>query len=238
MQRRSSTESESLPKNNIPVAANEQTGSMELTGAGGDRNRETIFRVAWIGFYHSQIVRSNRSIRFIFIHKNHSGYSDPKLKTNRRQLQVTESFRADATFWSGECNCIKAAARHVCLQEGANINKSLVALGNVISALAERGTAGSGPGRRFIPYRDSSLTWLLKDALGGNATTIMLASKCLPFDLPFFCSHFSLSLTLPILSTVYKAIPSLCLSAISFEPRSSLVPVFIFSRRLLPCVSS
>ncbi|XP_043255373.1 uncharacterized protein LOC122399068 isoform X1 [Colletes gigas] len=62
------------------------------------------------------------------------------------------------------------------LKEGANINKSLVALGNVISALAERGSAGSGPGRRFIPYRDSSLTWLLKDALGGNATTIMLAT--------------------------------------------------------------
>lgn len=74
----------------------------------------------------------------------------------------------------------------VCLQEGANINKSLVALGNVISALAERGTSpGSGPARRFIPYRDSSLTWLLKDALGGNATTIMLASKCLLFPLIF-----------------------------------------------------
>ncbi|XP_048515959.1 uncharacterized protein LOC105683614 isoform X2 [Athalia rosae] len=62
------------------------------------------------------------------------------------------------------------------LKEGANINKSLVALGNVISALAERGATGSGPGRRFIPYRDSALTWLLKDALGGNATTIMLAT--------------------------------------------------------------
>ncbi|KAG7204003.1 hypothetical protein KM043_001867 [Ampulex compressa] len=62
------------------------------------------------------------------------------------------------------------------LKEGANINKSLVALGNVISALAERGSTGSAPGRRFIPYRDSSLTWLLKDALGGNATTIMLAT--------------------------------------------------------------
>lgn len=65
------------------------------------------------------------------------------------------------------------------LQEGANINKSLVALGNVISALAERGSAESALGRRYIPYRDSSLTWLLKDALGGNATTIMLASKFL-----------------------------------------------------------
>ncbi|XP_012523091.1 centromere-associated protein E isoform X2 [Monomorium pharaonis] len=61
-------------------------------------------------------------------------------------------------------------------KEGANINKSLVALGNVISALAERGSTGSRPGRRYIPYRDSSLTWLLKDALGGNATTIMLAT--------------------------------------------------------------
>ncbi|XP_051166483.1 uncharacterized protein LOC127284835 [Leptopilina boulardi] len=62
------------------------------------------------------------------------------------------------------------------LKEGANINKSLVALGNVISALAERGSSGNVPGRRFIPYRDSSLTWLLKDALGGNATTIMFAT--------------------------------------------------------------
>ncbi|XP_012275771.1 uncharacterized protein LOC105697219 [Orussus abietinus] len=62
------------------------------------------------------------------------------------------------------------------LKEGANINKSLVALGNVISALAERGATGSGPGRRFIPYRDSALTWLLKDALGGNAATIVLAT--------------------------------------------------------------
>jgi hypothetical protein len=30
----------------------------------------------------------------------------------------------------------------------------------------------------FIPYRDSVLTWLLKDSLGGNAKTIMIASKC------------------------------------------------------------
>ncbi|XP_008550401.1 uncharacterized protein LOC103573205 isoform X1 [Microplitis demolitor] len=61
-------------------------------------------------------------------------------------------------------------------QEGANINKSLVALGNVISALAERSSASINSGRKFIPYRDSTLTWLLKDSLGGNATTIMLAT--------------------------------------------------------------
>ncbi|XP_018568555.1 kinesin-like protein KIF16B [Anoplophora glabripennis] len=62
-------------------------------------------------------------------------------------------------------------------REGANINKSLVALGNVISALAEQ-TAKQTKGlrRKFVPYRDSVLTWLLKDTLGGNSNTVMVAT--------------------------------------------------------------
>ncbi|XP_044269187.1 kinesin-like protein KIF18A isoform X2 [Tribolium madens] len=52
--------------------------------------------------------------------------------------------------------------------EGANINKSLLALGNCINSLAD--------GQRYIPYRDSKLTRLLKDSLGGNCQTVMVAN--------------------------------------------------------------
>jgi hypothetical protein len=40
----------------------------------------------------------------------------------------------------------------------------------------------------FIPYRDSILTWLLKDSLGGNAKTIMIASECVIRSMAF--SHY------------------------------------------------
>ncbi|XP_011858826.1 PREDICTED: LOW QUALITY PROTEIN: kinesin-like protein KIF18A [Vollenhovia emeryi] len=53
-------------------------------------------------------------------------------------------------------------------KEGANINKSLLALGNCINNLAD--------GIKHIPYRDSKLTRLLKDSLGGNCRTVMIAN--------------------------------------------------------------
>uniref|UniRef100_A0A672LVV9 Kinesin family member 1C n=1 Tax=Sinocyclocheilus grahami TaxID=75366 RepID=A0A672LVV9_SINGR len=59
--------------------------------------------------------------------------------------------------------------------EGANINKSLTTLGKVISALADM--HGSKKRRSdFIPYRDSVLTWLLRENLGGNSRTAMIAA--------------------------------------------------------------
>jgi kinesin family protein 1 len=69
------------------------------------------------------------------------------------------------------------------LKEGANINRSLTTLGKVISGLADQSIAESAPkkpGKKakevFIPYRDSVLTWLLKDSLGGNSKTAMIAA--------------------------------------------------------------
>ena len=57
------------------------------------------------------------------------------------------------------------------LVEGANINRSLLALGNCINALGEKGNKGN-----FVPFRDSKLTRLLKDSLGGNCRTVMIAN--------------------------------------------------------------
>ncbi|GFR85480.1 kinesin-like protein KIF14, partial [Elysia marginata] len=61
------------------------------------------------------------------------------------------------------------------LREGANINKSLLTLGKVISLLAERSDLNKKR-KIFIPYRDSVLTWLLKESLGGNSKTAMIAT--------------------------------------------------------------
>lgn len=54
------------------------------------------------------------------------------------------------------------------LREGANINKSLLALGNCINALSD--------GSKHIPYRNSKLTRLLKDSIGGNCQTVMISN--------------------------------------------------------------
>uniref|UniRef100_A0A671RQH8 Kinesin-like protein KIF16B n=1 Tax=Sinocyclocheilus anshuiensis TaxID=1608454 RepID=A0A671RQH8_9TELE len=84
-------------------------------------------------------------------------------------VDLAGSERADATGATG-----------VRLKEGGNINKSLVTLGNVISALADLSQEGGNSHLKkkqvFVPYRDSVLTWLLKDSLGGNSKTIMIAT--------------------------------------------------------------
>ena len=64
--------------------------------------------------------------------------------------------------------------RGIRLIEGANINRSLLTLGNCINALCD--AVAKGIKKPYIPYRDSKLTRLLKDSLGGNARTVMIAN--------------------------------------------------------------
>merc|ERR1711871_1401366 len=68
----------------------------------------------------------------------------------------------------------KTGATNETLKEATKINLSLSALGNVISALVDGRSS-------FIPYRDSKLTRLLQDSLGGNTRTVMVAN-CGPAD--------------------------------------------------------
>lgn len=72
------------------------------------------------------------------------------------------------------------------LREGANINRSLLALGNVINTLANPRCK-----KTHIPYRDSKLTRLLKDSLGGNCRTVMIANVS-PSSLSYEDTHNTL----------------------------------------------
>jgi kinesin family protein 16B len=112
---------------------------------------------------------SSRSHAIFTITFVQAGYCDgvPSETVSKIHLvDLAGSERADATGATGQR-----------LKEGAHINKSLVTLGSVISALAELSVETSGQRKSFfIPYRDSVLTWLLKDSLGGNSKTIMIAA--------------------------------------------------------------
>ncbi|KAI8975349.1 hypothetical protein BDF20DRAFT_906711 [Mycotypha africana] len=105
--------------------------------------------------------------------------------TMKDTKQTTEKVaRISLVDLAGSERANSTGATGVRLKEGANINKSLTTLGKVIAGLAEQSSAESkrtGTKRQqqketFIPFRDSVLTWLLKDSLGGNSKTCMIAA--------------------------------------------------------------
>ncbi|XP_015122928.1 kinesin-like protein KIF16B isoform X2 [Diachasma alloeum] len=114
--------------------------------------------------------RSHAIFTITFVQAGFSEGNMPSETVSKVHLvDLAGSERANATGATGQR-----------LKEGAHINKSLVTLGSVISALAEvsQSSTDSNNARKnvFIPYRDSVLTWLLKDSLGGNSKTIMIAA--------------------------------------------------------------
>ena len=87
--------------------------------------------------------------------------------------------------WSNRSLNSQPGATGEKLKQGANINKSLSALGIVINALAENakstkrssGSSGGSSGSSVhVPYRNSKLTRVLQESLGGNSVTVMLAA--------------------------------------------------------------
>jgi kinesin family protein 18/19 len=74
---------------------------------------------------------------------------------------------------AGSERAARTGNRGIRMIEGANINRSLLALGNCINMLHENSSKGNAS---YVPYRDSKLTRLLKDSLGGNCRTVMIAN--------------------------------------------------------------
>ncbi|GET92497.1 Unc104-like kinesin, putative [Leishmania tarentolae] len=94
-------------------------------------------------------------------------------KQQKGSLITQKTSRLNLVDLAGSERASKTLATGKLLTEGATINRSLTCLGNVISALAEAEESGRS---RHVPYRDSTLTWILKDNLGGNSKTVMLAT--------------------------------------------------------------
>lgn len=112
--------------------------------------------------------RSHAVLQIIVEHFEESGFAKKVGKLSLIDLAGSE--RAASTGNKG-----------IRMIEGANINRSLLSLGNCINMLYENSKKGI---KSHVPYRDSKLTRLLKDSLGGNCRTVMIA------NVSPFASHF------------------------------------------------
>ncbi|XP_056102274.1 kinesin-like protein KIF1A isoform X28 [Rhinichthys klamathensis goyatoka] len=155
--------------------------------------------------------RSHAVFNIIFTQKRHDSETDnTSEKVSKISLvDLAGSERADST-----------GAKGTRLKEGANINKSLTTLGKVISALAEVDSGLNKNKKKkkvenFIPYRDSVLTWLLRENLGGNSRTAMVAALS-PADINY-------DETLSTLRYADRAKQIRCNAVINEDPNNRLV---------------
>ncbi|XP_072833664.2 kinesin-like protein KIF1B isoform X20 [Pogona vitticeps] len=148
--------------------------------------------------------RSHAVFTIVFTQKKHDAETDLSTeKVSKISLvDLAGSERADST-----------GAKGTRLKEGANINKSLTTLGKVISALAE--VSKKKKKTDFIPYRDSVLTWLLRENLGGNSRTAMVAALS-PADINY-------DETLSTLRYADRAKQIKCNAVINEDPNAKLV---------------
>ncbi|KAF0935236.1 hypothetical protein E2562_031272 [Oryza meyeriana var. granulata] len=116
----------------------------------------------------SQSSRSHAIFTISIEQKKTSSASD-KLANNDYDILSSKFHLVDL---AGSERAKRTGADGLRLKEGIHINRGLLALGNVISALGDEKKRKEGA---FVPYRDSKLTRLLQDSLGGNSKTVMIA---------------------------------------------------------------
>ncbi|KAM4556857.1 kinesin-like protein KIF1A isoform 4-T4 [Fundulus diaphanus] len=155
--------------------------------------------------------RSHAVFNIIFTQKKHD------METENTSEKVSKISLVDL---AGSERADSTGAKGTRLKEGANINKSLTTLGKVISALAEVDSAPNKNKKKkkvesFIPYRDSVLTWLLRENLGGNSRTAMVAALS-PADINY-------DETLSTLRYADRAKQIRCNAVINEDPNNRLV---------------
>ncbi|KAH8257523.1 hypothetical protein KR038_011017 [Drosophila bunnanda] len=101
--------------------------------------------------------------------RSHAIFTLTLVATKKDSTQSVTTSKFNLVDLAGSERCSKTLASGDRFKEGVNINKGLLALGNVINALG----SANAPG--YIPYRQSKLTRLLQDSLGGNSITLMIA---------------------------------------------------------------
>ena len=97
------------------------------------------------------------------------------MRNEESGVDVTTSSRFTFVDLAGSERMKKTGAEGERAREGIKINEGLLALGNVINALADEERLAKGGKTQHVPYRQSKLTRLLQDALGGNSQTLFLA---------------------------------------------------------------
>ena len=97
------------------------------------------------------------------------------MRNEESGVDVTTSSRFTFVDLAGSERMKKTGAEGERAREGIKINEGLLALGNVINALADEERLAKGGKAQHVPYRQSKLTRLLQDALGGNSQTLFLA---------------------------------------------------------------
>lgn len=97
------------------------------------------------------------------------------MRNEESGVDVTTSSRFTFVDLAGSERMKKTGAEGERAREGIKINEGLLALGNVINALADEERLAKGGRAQHVPYRQSKLTRLLQDALGGNSQTLFLA---------------------------------------------------------------
>uniref|UniRef100_A0A8C9W3R9 Kinesin family member 1C n=1 Tax=Scleropages formosus TaxID=113540 RepID=A0A8C9W3R9_SCLFO len=149
--------------------------------------------------------RSHAVFTIVFTQKRHDQMTnlDTEKVSKISLVDLAGSERADSS-----------GAKGMRLKEGANINKSLTTLGKVISTLAEMQNSKKKKSD-FIPYRDSVLTWLLKENLGGNSRTAMIAALS-PADINY-------EETLSTLRYADRAKQIRCNAIINEDPNARLI---------------